>query len=124
MLHVLSDTVQTILIGVQKFCVKVRNVAYLDDSNKRSYGQQSFFLSYPFGCNSKLFFFFGSITEMYNNVGTQAGVTIPPTNSQPNPFGNSFYGAGSGLIRGGLGAYGEKILGSSSEYVQSNVSSI
>lgn len=69
------------------------------------------------------FFFFGSVTEMYNNVGGQAGVTIPPTNSQPNPFGNTFYGAGSGLIRGGLGAYGEKILGSSSEYVQSNVSS-
>jgi hypothetical protein len=61
---------------------------------------------------------------MYNNVGSQPGVTIPPINSQPNPFGNAFYGAGSGLIRGGLGAYGEKILGSSSEYVQSNVSSI
>ncbi|KAJ6366525.1 hypothetical protein OIU77_003005 [Salix suchowensis] len=27
-----------------------------------------------------------------------------------------------GLIKGGLGAYGEKILGSSSEYVQSNIS--
>lgn len=65
-----------------------------------------------------------SITDMYNNVGTQAGLPIPPTNSQPNPFGNAFYGASSGLIRGGLGAYGEKILGSSSEYVQSNVSGI
>ncbi|KAG6725881.1 hypothetical protein I3842_02G052900 [Carya illinoinensis] len=61
-------------------------------------------------------------TQMYNNVGTQSDVPIPPTNSQPNPFGNSFYGAGSGLIRGGLGAYGEKFLGSSSEYVQSNIS--
>ncbi|XP_022754119.1 protein YIF1B-like isoform X4 [Durio zibethinus] len=57
---------------------------------------------------------------MYSNLGAQPGVTRPPTNSQPNPFGNAFYGAGSGLIRGGLGAYGEKILGSSSEYVQSN----
>lgn len=63
------------------------------------------------------------VKEMYNNVGAQPGVQRPPTNSQPNPFGNAFYGAGSGLIRGGLGAYGEKILGSSSEYVQSNVSS-
>lgn len=62
--------------------------------------------------------------EMYNNVGAQPGVSRPPANSQPNPFGNTFYGAGSGLIRGGLGAYGERILGSSSEYVQSNVSSI
>lgn len=60
---------------------------------------------------------------MYNNPAAQpGGVPIPPTNPQPSPFGNTFYGAGSGLIRGGLGAYGEKILGSSSEYVQSNVS--
>lgn len=63
---------------------------------------------------------------MYDNLGAQPGVQPgvprPPTMQQPNPFGNAFYGAGSGLIRGGLGAYGEKILGSSSEYVQSNVS--
>lgn len=60
---------------------------------------------------------------MYGNAGPQIGVPIPPTaNPQPSPFGNAFYGAGSGLIRGGLGAYGEKILGSSSEYVQSNIS--
>ena len=61
---------------------------------------------------------------MYNNLGAQPGVPRPPTNPQPSPFGDAFYGAGSGLIRGGLGAYGEKILGSSSEYVQSNVSSM
>lgn len=60
---------------------------------------------------------------MYNNPAAQpGGVPIPPTNPQPTPFGNAFYGAGSGLIRNGLGAYGGKILGSSSEYVQSNVS--
>lgn len=58
---------------------------------------------------------------MYDNQGNQPGVPGPPTNTQQNPV-NAFYGAGSGLIRGGLGAYGEKILGSSSEYVQSNVS--
>ena len=64
---------------------------------------------------------------MYNNVGTQPGVPRPPVNAAnalPNPFANAFYGAGSGLIRAGLGACGEKILGSSSEYVQSNVSGI
>lgn len=61
--------------------------------------------------------------EMYNNVGSQPGVGMPTASPQPNPFGNTLYGASSGLIRGGLGAYGEKILGSSSEYVQSNVSS-
>ena len=64
---------------------------------------------------------------MYNNVKTQPGVPRPPVNAAnapPNPFGSAFYGAGSGLIRGGLGAYGEKILGLSSEYVQSNVSGI
>ncbi|KAK9997274.1 hypothetical protein SO802_021960 [Lithocarpus litseifolius] len=65
------------------------------------------------------------VAEMYNNVGTQPGVPRPPVNAAnapPNPFGNAFYGAGSGLIRGGLGAYGEKILGLSYEYVQSNIS--
>lgn len=56
---------------------------------------------------------------MYNNIGAQPGMPGPSTN--PQAFGNAFYGAGTGLIRGGLGAYGEKILGSSSEYVQSNV---
>ena len=64
---------------------------------------------------------------MYNNVGTQPGVPRPPVNpanAPPNLFGNAFYGADSGLIRGGLGAYGEKILELSSEYVQSNVSGI
>ena len=64
---------------------------------------------------------------MYNNVGTQPGVPRPLVNAvkaPPNPFGNAFYEAGSGLIRGGLGANGEKILGSSSIYVQSNVSGI
>ncbi|KAJ8506575.1 hypothetical protein OPV22_007461 [Ensete ventricosum] len=60
--------------------------------------------------------------DMYNNLGNQAGMQGPTTNPQPNPFGNAFYGAGSGLIRGGLGAYGEKFLGSSSEFMQSNIS--
>ncbi|KAL4277247.1 hypothetical protein AHAS_Ahas20G0288100 [Arachis hypogaea] len=59
---------------------------------------------------------------MYNNVGPQPGIQQPPASSQPNPFGSAFNVAGSGLIRGGLGAYGGKILGSSSEYVQSNIS--
>ncbi|XP_010939899.1 uncharacterized protein [Elaeis guineensis] len=59
---------------------------------------------------------------MYDNLGNQAGMQRPPVNPQPNPFGNAFYGAGSGLIRGGLGAYGEKFLGSSSEFMQSNIS--
>lgn len=63
-----------------------------------------------------------TVVVMYNNVGSQPGVPQPPTSSQANPFGNAFQVAGSGLIRGGLGAYGGKILGSSSEYVQSNVS--
>lgn len=58
---------------------------------------------------------------MYDNLGAQPGVRLPSSNTQPNPFGDTFYGASSGFIRGGLGAYGEKILGSSSEYVQSNV---
>lgn len=59
---------------------------------------------------------------MYDNLGAQSGVPRPPGNIQANPFGNAFSGGSSGFIRSGLGAYGEKILGSSSEYVQSNVS--
>ncbi|KAH7866658.1 hypothetical protein Vadar_023334 [Vaccinium darrowii] len=57
---------------------------------------------------------------MYDNLGAQSGLPRPPLLPQPNPFGNAFARAGSGLISG-LGAYGEKILGSSSDYVQSNV---
>ncbi|KAJ0982836.1 hypothetical protein J5N97_011091 [Dioscorea zingiberensis] len=59
---------------------------------------------------------------MYDNLGGQPGMQRPPLNPQQSPFGNTFYGAGSGLIRGGLGAYGEKFLGSSSEFMQSNIS--
>lgn len=59
---------------------------------------------------------------MYDNLGNPSGVPRPPVSTPQTPFGNPFYGASSGLIRGGLGAYGEKILGSSSEYVQSNIS--
>ncbi|KAF3773884.1 yif1b-b protein [Nymphaea thermarum] len=61
---------------------------------------------------------------MYDNFGGhQPGVPGQSANlQQPNPLGSAFYGAGPGIIRSGLGAYGEKILGSSSEYVQSNIS--
>ncbi|CAJ1947304.1 unnamed protein product [Sphenostylis stenocarpa] len=64
----------------------------------------------------------GMAVRMYSNVGSQPGVPQPQTTLPPNPFGSAFNVAGSGLIRGGLGAYGGKILGSSSEYVQSNIS--
>ena len=68
---------------------------------------------------------FDMAVRMYSNIRPpQPGVPQPPTSLQPNPFGNAFQAAGSGLIRGGLGAYGEKIFGSSSEYVQSNVCTI
>ncbi|KAL9275142.1 Retrovirus-related Pol polyprotein from transposon TNT 1-94-like protein [Drosera capensis] len=68
----------------------------------------------------------GYSRNMYNNLGNQPGPGVPQQGYYvpPNPFENGLYGAGSGLIRSGLGAYGEKILGSSSEYVQSNVSSM
>ncbi|KAK4769124.1 hypothetical protein SAY86_027274 [Trapa natans] len=54
---------------------------------------------------------------MYNIAGQQAG-----TAAQFSPLGNAFDQAKSGFIKWGLGAYGEKILGSSSEYMQSNIS--
>lgn len=58
---------------------------------------------------------------MYNNLDNQPRLQRPPLVPQPDPFSNVFYGAGSGLIRDGLGAYGERFLGSSSEFMQSNV---
>ncbi|KAG0455204.1 hypothetical protein HPP92_024163 [Vanilla planifolia] len=58
---------------------------------------------------------------MEHNLGMQPGMERPSVNPQSNPFGNVFYGAGSGIIRGGLGAYGEKFLGSSSNFMHSNI---
>ncbi|GAV76530.1 YIF1 domain-containing protein [Cephalotus follicularis] len=57
---------------------------------------------------------------MNENLGPIVGAQRPPLNPPSNPLGNAIYGAGSGLIREGLGAYGERIFGSGSEYVQSN----
>lgn len=49
---------------------------------------------------------------------------MPPANPQPAAhFDNAFYGPGSsGLIKTGLGVYGEKFLGSSSEFMHTNIS--
>jgi protein transport protein YIF1 len=58
---------------------------------------------------------------MYNNYRNPPGTHMPPQNSQPVQFDNPLYGASSGLIRSGIGVYGEKFLGSSSEFMQSNV---
>ncbi|KAG8064110.1 hypothetical protein GUJ93_ZPchr0004g38328 [Zizania palustris] len=69
----------------------------------------------------------GILTAMYNSYGNPPGMQMPPTGQmpsghpQPGQFDNPFYGAGSGLIRTGLGAYGERFLGSSSEFMQSNI---
>lgn len=54
----------------------------------------------------------------------QAHVVRPSLDPQPNTFGNAFHGVGSELIRSELGAYGERILESNSEYLQSNVCNI
>uniref|UniRef100_A0ACD5YPS5 Uncharacterized protein n=1 Tax=Avena sativa TaxID=4498 RepID=A0ACD5YPS5_AVESA len=58
------------------------------------------------------------MAAMNSELGGFAG---RPPNAQPNPFESAMYGAGPGLIRTGLGAYGEKFLGSSSEFMQSNI---
>lgn len=58
------------------------------------------------------------MAAMNSDLGGLAG---RPANPQPNHFESALYGAGPGLIRTGLGAYGEKFLGSSSEFMQSNV---
>ncbi|GFS38987.1 integral membrane HRF1 family protein [Actinidia rufa] len=57
---------------------------------------------------------------MYENSGSYARVLLATPNQQTNPFGDAIYGAGSDVIKSELGAYGERILGSGSAYVQGN----
>ncbi|XP_059638172.1 uncharacterized protein LOC132280071 [Cornus florida] len=59
---------------------------------------------------------------MYGNSSSHARVFIPASSQQTIPFGETLCGAGSDLIKTELGAYGEKIIGSGSAYVQSNIS--
>ncbi|CAB4291107.1 unnamed protein product [Prunus armeniaca] len=59
--------------------------------------------------------------SMDENLGFQSGPSRPGLNPPSVQFENGFCEASSGLIRGGLGAYGKRICGSSSQYVQSNI---
>ncbi|KAF9598713.1 hypothetical protein IFM89_029963, partial [Coptis chinensis] len=66
-----------------------------------------------FGCLNNNIILFSGLDESGNEKGPAQAVL------------DGHFAAGSlelGIIRDGLGAYGERILGSSSEYVQSNVS--
>ena len=60
---------------------------------------------------------------MYDNYRNPhpPGMQMPPANPQPAQYGNPLSGPGPGLIGRGLEAYGERFLGSSSEFMQSNV---
>ena len=54
------------------------------------------------------------------NVGM--GMAGPPGQSAAsNPINDMLFGAGSGLIRSGLGAYGQQLLGRGRDYMQNNV---
>lgn len=64
-------------------------------------------------------YLFSYMAAMNSDLGGLGG---RPTNPQANPFGGALNGTGSGLIRTGLEAYGGRILDSSSEFMQSNVS--
>ncbi|KAJ4844070.1 hypothetical protein Tsubulata_029263 [Turnera subulata] len=57
---------------------------------------------------------------MYGNVGSHVQVLMQP--SKEAQFGDTIYEAGSEILKNELGAYGEKLLGSSSAYVQTNIS--
>ncbi|ONH92664.1 hypothetical protein PRUPE_8G187900 [Prunus persica] len=59
--------------------------------------------------------------SMDENLGFQSGLSRPGLNPPSVQFENGFCEASSELIRGGLGAYGKRICGSSSQYVQSNI---
>ncbi|CAM6100731.1 unnamed protein product [Calypogeia fissa] len=58
----------------------------------------------------------------YNEFGVQPGMQRADGPNPAGGFDDVFYGAGSGFIRSGLGVYGNKILGTSRDYVQSNMS--
>ncbi|KAJ7543305.1 hypothetical protein O6H91_09G033100 [Diphasiastrum complanatum] len=57
----------------------------------------------------------------YDYSGVPVG-TQRPENSNAPSINDVFYTAGSGFVRSGLGAYGERILGTGKEYMQSNMS--
>ncbi|KAL3696776.1 hypothetical protein R1sor_010852 [Riccia sorocarpa] len=58
----------------------------------------------------------------YNDFEPQRGMPRQSGNDPGNAFNDVFYGAGSEFIKSGLGVYGNKILGTSKDYVQSNMS--
>lgn len=66
------------------------------------------------------------LEKMMNQAeGFQAHVLMQqPSNKQINLFEEGLYGAGSDIIRSELGAYGERLIGSGSAFVQSNVSEL
>ncbi|MCO5563299.1 hypothetical protein L7F22_016939 [Adiantum nelumboides] len=51
---------------------------------------------------------------MYNEHANASGIRGPV----PNPL---IYGAGSDILRTGIGAYGEKLFGTGRQYVESNI---
>eukprot|EP00897_Mesotaenium_endlicherianum_P008816 jgi/Mesen1/7963/ME000422S07115 len=61
----------------------------------------------------------------FEHFGAQPGASHAHMQPQPGdpaaPINDMLYGAGSGFIRSGLGAYGERLFGSSRDYVQSNM---
>ncbi|KAL5670460.1 hypothetical protein ACJX0J_022681, partial [Zea mays] len=59
-----------------------------------------------------------TMAAMNTGMGGLGGRPIHP---QANPFGTALQGAGPGLIRTGLETYGGRILDSSSEFMQSNI---
>ncbi|KAL2621510.1 hypothetical protein R1flu_001715 [Riccia fluitans] len=63
-----------------------------------------------------------SFSGGYNDFEPQRGMPRQAGNNPANPFNDVFNGAGSGFIKSGLGVYGNRILGSGREYVQSNMS--
>ncbi|XP_002529401.3 protein YIF1B-A [Ricinus communis] len=64
------------------------------------------------------------VAAMYGNKGSHAQVFMSPSSSlkEADSFGEAaiIYQAGSDIIRSELGAFGEKLLGPSTAYVQSN----
>ncbi|GBG73047.1 hypothetical protein CBR_g12765 [Chara braunii] len=66
-------------------------------------------------------------SPMGSGGGGGVGMGMPAGNvggagSSADALNDVLYGAGAGFVRSGLGAYGEKILGSGRSYVQSNIS--
>lgn len=63
----------------------------------------------------------GGMGMGYGGPGPSSSGAAGPSPQGPGPLNDVLFGAGSGLIQSGLGAYGQRLFGSGRDYVRSSV---